>query len=487
MNAPLRRVAVAVLVLFGLLLVNANYVQVVQARDLRTDSRNSRVLVQEYERERGSIVVGGEAVAVSTKTDDRLEYLRTYPGGPAYSHVLGYYSLLYGATGMERASNEVLSGADDRLFVRRLSDLVTGRTPKGGNVVLTLLPRAQLAAYEALEGQRGAVVALDPRTGAILALASRPSYDANPLASHDPQQIREAYRKLDGDPANPLLNRALSSTYPPGSTFKVVTAAAALAAGATPESQLESPDRLDLPLTDATIGNFGGETCGNGRTTTLADALRISCNTAFANLGLDLGAQALGKQARAFGLGEELEVPLQVAESVFPDELDPPSLAQSAIGQRDVRVTPLQAAMIAAGVANDGVVMKPYLVDSIQGADFSVVDSTDAEELSTAMRAADARALTEMMKLVVADGTGTRAQIPGVEVAGKTGTAQNAPGAPPHAWFIGFAPADNPEVAVAVVVERGGSLGSEATGGRVAAPIARAVMEAVLRGTQGAS
>jgi len=487
MNAPLRRVAVAVLVLFGLLLVNANYVQVVQARDLRTDSRNSRVLLSEYERERGSIVVGGEAVAVSTKTDDRLEYLRTYPGGPAYSHVLGYYSLLYGATGMELAQNEVLSGADDRLFVRRLSDLITGRTPKGGNVVLTLNRRAQLAAYEALEGQRGAAVALDPRSGAILAAVSRPSYDANPLAAHDPQQIRETYQKLDADPNSPLLNRALNQTYPPGSTFKVVTAAAALAAGTTPESQIESPDRLDLPQTDATIGNFGGETCGNGKTTTLADALRISCNTTFANLGLDLGPQALGKQARAFGLGEELEVPLRVANSVFPDELDPPSLAQSAIGQRDVRVTPLQAAMIAAGVANDGVVMKPYLVDSIQGADFSVVDSTDAEELSTAMKAGDARALTEMMKLVVADGTGTRAQIPGVEVAGKTGTAQNAPGAPPHAWFIGFAPADNPQVAVAVVVERGGSLGSEATGGRVAAPIARSVMEAVLRGTPGAS
>jgi peptidoglycan glycosyltransferase len=313
-------------------------------------------------------------------------------------------------------------------------------------------------------------------------MASTPSYDPARLSSHSHKSIAAYWDQLQADKGDPLLNRALSQTYPPGSTFKVITSAAALSSGKfTPDTQIPSPTVLDLPQTTATLKNFGGETCGDGKSTTLADALRISCNTAFGGLGLTLGGDALRKQAEKFGLDDGgVRVPMRAATSVFPDQLSKPQEAQSAIGQYDVRVTPLQMAMVAAGVANAGEIMKPYLVREVQAPDLSQLSLTQPQTYKRAVSADVAKQLTAMMELVVQSGTGTAAQIPGVAVAGKTGTAQHAAGASPHAWFIGFAPAQNPQVAVAVVVEDGGSIGSEATGGRVAAPIARAVMRAVL-------
>jgi len=480
-NAPLRRLAVACLALFALLLVNANYVSVVQASRLKKDPHNGRVLLAAYERQRGPILAGGQELARSTATDDRLKYLRRYPGGGLYAPATGFFSLIYGANGIEQSENPILSGDDDRLFVARVSDWFTGRTPQGGAVVLTLNPAAQAAAGRGLAGKRGAVVALDPATGAILALASSPSYDPNLLSSHDTAAIRAAYARLRKDPAEPLKDRAISETYPPGSLFKVVTAAAALTSGRyTPQTRVPSPTRLKLPLTSRFLNNFGGESCGDGQTTTLAEALRISCNTAFANIGLSVGAAALREQAEAFGIDAGLNVPLAVAPSRFPAELDAPQTALSAIGQFDVRLTPMQAAMIAAGVANSGVVMRPYLVQEVQSPDLQTLDTARPEQLRRAMSPQVADALTSMMQLVVESGTGRAARIPGVSVAGKTGTAQHAVGAPPHAWFIAFAPAEAPKIAVAVLVEDGGGLGSDATGGRVAAPIARDVMAAVL-------
>jgi peptidoglycan glycosyltransferase len=488
MNRPLRRVAVACLLLFGLLLVNVNYVQAVKASDYRKDPRNTRALLRQFERERGPIVLSTGAGAAPTAVDkatprERFKFLRTYPNGPLYATVTGFSSFVYGTTGIERAENDVLSGESDQLLVRRLSDYVTGRRPEGGRVVLTLSQAAQRAAYEGLAGHRGAAVAIDPRTGAVLAMVSTPSYDPNKLSSHDPTTIRAYYDRLQDDEADPLLNRVVQQTYPPGSTFKVITSAAALAKGKlTPTSEIASPRELDLPQTDRNLKNFGGESCGNGKTSTLADALRISCNTAFGQLGLDLGGDTLREQAEKFGFGEnDLQVPTRVAKSVFPAELSPPQEAQAAIGQYDVRVTPLQMALVVAGVANGGDVMRPYLVREVQGPDLSRLSSTEPsvyKEAAVSREVADQ--LTAMMELVVSGGTGRSAQIPGVRVAGKTGTAQHADGAAPHAWFVGFAPADDPQVAVAVVVEDGGSAGSEATGGRVAAPIARDMMRAVL-------
>ncbi len=481
MNGPLRRLAVACLLLFALLLVNVNYVQVVEAGRLNGNPHNSRVLLATYARQRAPILIGSRELARSVPTTDQLKYLRSYPGGALYAPATGFFSLLYGATGIEAAENSILSGNDDRLFVRRIGDYLTGRTPQGGAVLLTLNPAAQAAAGRGLAGKRGAVVALDPTTGAILALATSPSYDPNLLSAHDATAIRSAYSRLSADPGQPLVDRAISQTYPPGSLFKVVTAAAALSSGRyTPDTSVPAPTALKLPLTNRYLSNFGGESCGNGSTDTLADALRISCNTAYAGIGLSLGGNALRDQAEAFGLDAALSVPLPVAASRFPAQLDAPQTALSAIGQFDVRITPLQAAMIAAGVANGGVVMRPYLVQEIQTPDLATLDLAKPTELRRAISAQVAAELTTMMRLVVDAGTGTAAQIPGVPVAGKTGTAQHATGQPPHAWFIGFAPADHPRVAVAVLVEDGGGLGSDATGGRVAAPIARDVMAAVL-------
>ncbi|GAA2721154.1 peptidoglycan D,D-transpeptidase FtsI family protein [Cellulomonas aerilata] len=481
MNTPLRRIAVVVVVMFLALMGAATWVQYVQAAQLNADPRNVRTLYREYDNFRGPIVVGGEPVASSTPVDDPFGFQRAYTNGPLYAHATGYYSIVYGRTGLERASNDLLTGTADSLFLSRIQDLVTGRQPQGSSVELTLDPAVQAAAAEALGDQRGAVVALDPTTGAVLAMVSSPSFDPNVLAGHDTSTVNDLYRTLTDDPGEPLVNRAIAGdTYPPGSTFKLVDAAAALESGLTPESPLAAPDVLPLPASSATIGNFGGASCGGGGTVSLAEALRISCNTAFAQLGLDLGDDALREQAERFGFGAPLSIPLRVTPSRFPEDPDQPQTALAAIGQQDVRATPLQMAMVSAAIANGGEQMAPFLVRTVRSPDLEVVEETSPSVLRTPVSPATAAALRDMMVGVVETGTGTAARIPGVLVAGKTGTAQTTDDVAPHAWFTAFAPADAPRVAVAVIVENGGNVGNEATGGRVAAPVARAVIEAVL-------
>ena len=476
MNSALRKVAIASLVMFTALLVNANVVQVGEASGLKNNPHNVRLLYTQYSHPRGPIVVDGRAVAKSVPTNDSLKYLRVYPQGPIYAPVTGFYSLVYGATGIEQAENSLLAGESDQLFVRRISDYFTGRTPQGGAAVLTLNSRAQQVAYDALRGHRGAVVALNPRTGAILALVSQPSYDPSVLTTHNTPQIQRNYRALLAQTDGPMLDRAVNQTYPPGSTFKVVTTAAALSSGRfTPDSQLPAPNKLSLPQTTHKLSNFQGETCGSGGHISLADALRISCNTAYGALGLRLGQDALRKQAEAFGFGKSLSVPVPVTPSRFPSDIPPPQVAFSAIGQFSDAVTPLQMAMVASGIANGGIVMKPYLVAKTLAPDLSTLSVTGPSEFSQAVSPHVAEQMTSLMENVVSSGTGTAAQIPGVTVAGKTGTAENVPGKPTHAWFIAFAPAQNPQVAVAVIVENGG------VGGQTAAPIAKQVMQAVLR------
>lgn len=486
MNRPLRRVAVGVLVLFAALMVNANYLQAYRADSLRNDPNNARVLIQQYQHERGSIIVGGDEVARSVATDDALKYLRRYPQDSLYAHVTGYYSVVSGATGIERAENDVLSGSSLQVVGSQLTRYLTGGSVVGASVLLTLDPAAQKAAQDGLAGMTGAVVAIEPATGRILAMASSPGFDPNRLATHDASQARAAYQELLADDGQPLLNRAIRQKYPPGSVFKLVTMAAALSSGDYElDTRVASPTELDLPLTSNTLKNFAGESCGDGQTTTLFDALRISCNTAFGQLGLDLGADALRAQADKFGLDADLTIPLDVSRSTFPADPDLPQTALSAIGQFDVALTPLQVAMIAAGIANNGVVMKPYLVQEVLSPDLTTLSQAEPTELSTAVSPEVAAKLKLAMVGVVESGTGTAARIPGISVAGKTGTAQHGAGQPPHAWFAGLAPAEDPRVAVAVIVEDGGSAGSEATGGRVAAPIAKAVMAAVLSGGTG--
>lgn len=489
MNRPLRRVSIAALILFGLLVANANYVQVFEGDNLRTDSGNTRVLLDEYERQRGAIVVDGKSIAESRPTNDKLKYLRTYPFKAAYAPATGFYSLIYGATGIEQTDNDLLTGSDNRLFTRRLSDLLTGRDPRGGNVVLTLKRQAQEIAYKELAGRRGAVVALDPRTGAILAMVSSPSYDPTLLSSHDPTAIRDNYDKLTSDVDAPMLDRAINQAYPPGSTFKVIISAAALQNGRTPDTVLDCPHRLRLPQSTKELKNFGDETCGADRVP-LITAFTNSFNTAFAKLGMELGESTVRRQAEAFGISDKgFSMPLDVSGSSVGPITDQAALAQSSIGQRDVKLTPLQGAMIAGAVANRGLLMKPYLVKELQAPDLSVLDVTKPEALNPdqpqAIPAEVAGQLTTMMTSVVNNGTGKKAQIENVQVAGKTGTAENAPGKQPHAWFIGFAPADNPTVAVAVVIENAGNENSEATGGEASAPIARDVIKAILGSQRG--
>lgn len=478
MNAPLRRVAISVLVLFTLLIVNVNWIQVVRSDELRSNQSNTRALAAEYDRERGAIVVSGTAIAESVPTDGRLKYLRNYPQGALYAAVTGYHSLIYNNSQLELAENDILAGSDPRLTFRRLADMFTGRDPAGGDVVLTLDPAVQEAAMAGLEGVTGAVVALDPQSGAILGMASTPSYDPTRLSSHDPADIRAYWDELEAADPDPRLNRAIGDNYPPGSLFKVIVSAAALEDGRTPETVVPAPDVLTLPQTSTQLRNFGNSRCSPSQEQSLIDALTISCNTAFAQLGIDLGEDRVREMAEAFGLDDEgFDIPLRVEPSGVGEIESAAALGQTSIGQRDVRMTPLQAALVAATVANDGVQMKPYLVDQVQAPDLTVIDSTEPEEWREVVSADVANQLTEMMLSVVENGSGRAARISGVQVAGKTGTAQVSDEVADHTWFTGFAPADDPQIAVAVFVANGGG-----TGGERSAPIARQVIEAYLNG-----
>jgi peptidoglycan glycosyltransferase len=470
-----------------LLLANLTYVQVVKANEYRNDPRNQRVLLAEYARKRGQISAGGQVLASSTETDDRLRYQRVYPAGPEYAPLTGYYSTIYASTGIEHAEDGVLNGSDDRLFVRRLSDLITGRDPSGGNVVLTIDPQVQKTAYDAMTAKHftGAVVALRPSTGEILGMVSTPSYDPSPLADHNAEVQKKAWTSASAaDPAT-LVNRAISQTYPPGSTFKLVDTAAALQDGFTPDSPLPAASQITLPGTSTTLENFAGTPCGAGPTATLADALARSCNTAFATLAGQVGQSKLRTQAEQFGIGDnDLAIPMPVASSSIGEIPDAASLYQSGIGQRDVRLTPLQNAEIVAAIANGGERMTPYLVKSIQAPDLTTLDTTSPDRAGQAVPSDVARTITQLMI-----GSESRTQgggkIAGVTIASKTGTAEHGTQpkqTPPHAWYVAFAPAEDPQIAVAVVVEDGGDRALEATGGSVAAPIGRAVIAAALGG-----
>jgi peptidoglycan glycosyltransferase len=492
MNRPIRSLAIGCMVLFLALLLNATYLQFVRADDLTSLSAhpdNRRVLDAEFSRPRGAIVVKGKAVAESIKSKDEYKYQRRYPQGREYAQVTGYFSRDWGVGGVEASENSILSGDDSKLFVRRVIDLVGNQSPEGGSVSLTLNPKAQQAAYDGMRARgnnvSGAVVALEPSTGKVLAMVSSPSYDPNRLASHDFSAVSKAHAALLANDLQPLNNRAIETVLPPGSTFKLVTAAAALESGKyQPDTMVPGGARLPLPGSTVSLPNENGRSCG-GAKITLTRALEVSCNVAFGSVGLALGADALRTQAQKFGFGEryfhDLDDSLtRQAESRFPENPDRAQTALSAIGQFDVAATPLQMAMIAAGIADNGTVMKPYLVDEIRSSDLEVVGKTTPEPLGTAVSAATARKLTDMMVAVVDNGTGTTAQIPGVRVAGKTGTAQSEKSRPPYAWFVSFAPADNPTVAVAVLVQDAGVARDAISGSGLAAPIAKAVMEAVL-------
>ncbi|WP_171113762.1 MULTISPECIES: penicillin-binding protein 2 [unclassified Streptomyces] len=486
MNKPLRRIAIFCGLLVLTLLIRDNWLQYVRADELATDTNNRRVAIERYATPRGDIIVDGKAITGSKQAaSGDFEYVRTYKDGPMWAPVTGYASQAFGTNQLENLEDGILTGNDDRLFFRNTLDMLTGKKKAGGNVVTTLNAAAQKAAYEGLAKRgKGAVVALDPETGAILALASYPSYDPSTIAGYS-NDDQKAWNKLQkkANPNDPMLNRALRETYPPGSTFKVVTAAAALEHGlyTDADAPTKTPLPWTMPGTTTELKNEGNIPCKNA---TLRVALQWSCNTVFGKVGSDLGNDKMLDTAKKFGFTSEQFTPVRANASVFSDDMNPSQTALSSIGQFNTAATPLQMAMVASAVANDGTLMKPYMVDKLQASNVDTIEQTEPEELSKPLSSDNAQILQSMMETVVDKGTGTNAKIDGVTVGGKTGTAQHGVdnSEKPYAWFISYAKlADGSSpVAVAVVVEDEQADRGDISGGGLAAPIAKSVMEAVI-------
>ena len=472
MNAPIRRVSVVIMVMFLALMVNASYSYVFRSASLNADPNNRRVRDAEFGTDRGDILVGNTPIVTSVPVADRFGFQRTYAQGTLYAGVTGYYSFLYGGSGLEQSYSSQLAGTADSQFLTNLVSSAAGKRPQGASLETTLDARAQQAAAKGLGDRPGAVVAIDFKTGAVKALVTSPGYDPSALATHDLKASEAAWASLNADPTRPLSNRAIKEIYPPGSTFKLVVSAAALESGMTPDTLVASPASLRLPgSTFELTGNCGGDQIS------LRQALQVSCNTAYAQIGGNRGADALRTQAQKFGFGSTQLPELGAVASRFPANPDAAQTMLSSIGGFDVAATPLQMAMVAAGIANDGVVMEPYVVGRVRGADLNVISTRSPRQLSVAMQPTNARALKEMMVNVVANGTGRRAQISGVTVGGKTGTAVTGAGRVPYAWFVAFA--ENPNVAVVAFVQDAGVDGSEISGGRYAAPIVQSVIESL--------
>ncbi|MCX4725207.1 penicillin-binding transpeptidase domain-containing protein [Streptomyces sp. NBC_01020] len=483
MNKPLRRIAIFCGLLVLALLLRDNWIQYIKADSLNARKENRRVEIERYAHERGDIIVDGKAVTGSTVTQGSMyKYKRTWKDGPMWAPVTGYASQAFGATQLENLNDSILTGNDDRLFFDRTLSMFTGEKKQGGNVVTTLNADAQKAAYKGLGDKKGAVAALDPKTGAILAMASTPSYDPSTFAGNSTSTDSKNYTALKNDKNEPLLNRALRQTYPPGSAFKVVTASAALENGLydSVDTPTRSPLPWRLPLSSKDLPNEGNLPCKNA---TLVEALRVSCNTVFGKIGADLGEDKMRAEAEKFGFNSEQFTPTRSNASVFSKDMDKAQTALSSIGQFNTSATPLQMAMVASAVANDGTLMKPYMVDRLTAPNLDTVAKTDPEKQSEPLTKEHAQMVQKMMEAVVERGTGDKARIPGVTVGGKTGTAQNGinNSGNPYAWFISYAKTDQGSpVAVAVVVEDSNASRQDISGGGLAAPIAKDVMSAVI-------
>jgi peptidoglycan glycosyltransferase len=481
MTPEIKRVANFILLMFLSLFVAASAMQVVNADSLSNDPRNQRAVYEGYKTQRGAILVNNKPIAESIKTSDAYRYLRQY-NGEQYSAITGFYSLFQGRTGLENVLDSSLRGDNSAAFFEQLNALLSGNPVSGASVELTIDEDVQLAAWNAMGNMKGAVVAIEPSTGRILALVSKSGFDANLLSTHNTADASANYKKLLTNKNAPLINRAIGGDlYAPGSVFKLIVAAAAFESGEyTPQSKLPNPKTYVLPGTTTAITNSGEGRCGGATTVSIATALKLSCNIPFAQLGISLGQEAIAKQAKAFGFGEELSIPLKATPSVYPENLDDAQTALTSFGQFDVRVSPLQMAMVSAAIANAGIEMKPYLVDQIFTSNLTLLEEGKPTELRRSITTSTAERLKTMMIASVSSGVGSNARIPGVKVAGKTGTAENGVNDPYTLWFTGFAPADNPQVAVAVVIEDGGGKGQSGRGNTLAAPIAKKVMEAVL-------
>ncbi|MEU8434321.1 penicillin-binding protein 2 [Streptomyces sp. NPDC029216] len=484
MNKPLRRISLFCGLLVLALLIRTNWLQYVQAEDLSTRKENRRVQIAQYATERGNIIVGGQPITGSAVTDGSdFKFKRTYIDGPLWAPVTGYASQAFGSTQLEKIDDGILTGNDDRLFFDRTIGMFTGEKKQGGNVITTLNAAAQKAAFQQLGNKKGAVAAIDPRTGAILALASTPSYDPSTFAGNS-KNDEKAWRELNDSSDKNLVNRALRETYPPGSTFKVVTTAAALEHGVISDinAPTDTPEPYILPGTKTPMVNHATG-CEKA---TLNYALQVSCNSVFANVGDKVGRDGMVETAQKFGFNSTVDTPVRAFASVYDKTMGKDGNALSSIGQFNTAATPLQMAMVTAAIANDGKLMKPYMVEQLTAPNLDTIEKHEPQEMSRPLSAANAQKVQQMMVNVVEHGTGTPAKINGVTVGGKTGTAQHGEknAKRPYAWFISYAelPDRTSPVAVAVVIEDSAVQDrDDITGGGLAAPVAKAVMEAVLK------
>lgn len=467
MNKSIRQLSVVAAIMFFALLLNATLGFFFRSNDLLNDQRNSRVRDAQFGGPRGDILAENTPMASTRYTGVRpFLNARTYPNGPLYAPITGFYSYNFGASGLEARYNDVLVGQDDSQFIQRIIDTLSGREQQGGILQTTINPAAQQAAWDALGGREGGVVAMDYQTGAILAWVSSPSYDPSVLSSTDIASTNDAWTKLTNDPAKVMNDRATREIYPPGSTFKLITAAAALDSGFKPDTMIDTPASLPLPQSTRSLPNLAK--CGNTQVS-MDTALTKSCNTSFANIALQIGADKLRKQAEKFGFDASLTNQLNAAKSHFPDDPSPAELAMSAIGQFEVAASPLQMAAVAGAIANDGKLMEPYVVKEVRNSSQQVISTHRPSVKSQAMSAEHAKTLATMMRHVVESGTGIPAQIPGEVVGGKTGTAENAVGQQSYSWFTGYL--ESSHVAVAVFLAQPGQ--------QTATPVARAVLEAL--------
>jgi peptidoglycan glycosyltransferase len=510
MDRQIRRLGIAFVALFAVLFAQVAYVQVVAADRIAGEPANApRQITAEYAVERGQILAANRStvLAVSKPNPDPsspYKFQRFYPGGELWGQLTGYYSRIYGRSGLEQAMNPYLAGTAPEFTTQNLTDIILGRPKRGGNVITTLVPAVQAEARKALGTHEGAVVAIDPATGDILAMYSNPGYDPSGVSTGTDAQIQKAWQALIGDPQKPLVSHAFQDLYLPGSTFKTITASAALDNNWPPEKTWKNPHHLELPGTTTHIENFGDEFCAGGAPmVTMEAAFTSSCNVPFAEIGMALGPDKMSTQAQAYGLCKI--DPVAGGSSLCQDDTIPfilpwqtgrfpvasyfdnneAALARSSIGLDNDLLNPLHLGLIAAAIANGGTMYEPRLVTEVRDATTGqTIASFGPQEYSHPLTSSSAAELRKMMVNVVASGTGTPAQIPGVVVAGKTGTSANTQG-PPNAWFTAFAPAGEAQtarIAVGVIVLDGGSLGNEATGGQVAAPIAKQVIESYLRG-----
>lgn len=490
MNRPLRHIAVFCGVLVLALLVRVTWVQFVKSDALANDDNNRRVKIARYADPRGDIIVGGQPITGSAEIPGSdFRYKRVYKNGPMYAPVTGFASQAQGETFLEGVYDDALSGKDDRLFLKRAQDIVTGKKPRGADVLTTIDPKAQKAAYDALTklNAKGAVVALDPRSGKILAMVSTPSYDPSSFSGMSSKEGK-LFKALDADKKNkPLNNRATREIYPPGSTFKILTAAAALDHGVVTDidAKTGAPAPYTLPLSTTKIGNDVDNSLCDG--VSMKTGMQWSCNNVFLDAAKKTGKDKMRETAEKFGFNKEQFTPVRSAASGYPKELDAPQTALTGMGQGSLTATPLQMAMVTAGLANNGKVMKPYMVEELRGSDLTPIEKNEPEVLSQAVSEDTAKKVQEMMEFTAEKGTASKGLIDGVKVGAKTGTAQhgaNVRDERPYAWFVSYAKVgDSSPVAVAVFVDpKDMDIDrSEIAGGKLGGPIAKSVMEAVLK------